>query len=128
MQTDKLIARWETRNGKHFCELTRHERDGDPAYSYRGNGCGGSLGVLRSDDDAVSQIVNRIGLAYFAPDAAKIGLRLVFRAGRETLEQRAARMTLADFSLSLTHAEYNTVSFHNSSTPEFWQKAQKVQS
>ncbi len=65
-----VIARWETRGGKHWCELTRH-RDG--AYTYSGNGCGGCLGVLANDDAAIAVMTERV--KFMAPDNAKIGMQ-----------------------------------------------------
>ena len=62
-----LIARWESKTGKHFVELYRDMR----GYSYHAPGAGGSLGVLPSDEIAIEKIKKIVDVGYFLPDAAK---------------------------------------------------------
>lgn len=65
------IARWQTRGGKHWLELYRCENGG---YFYRGNGCGGNLTSLKSDDEAIAAM-EQGPVQYCAPDNSKLGLR-----------------------------------------------------
>jgi hypothetical protein len=68
------IARWESRSGKYFAEL---EKD-DKGYTYTGNGCGGNLGMIESDEVAVTMMQVRIDSGYFLPDSAKTPMKRVF--------------------------------------------------
>ena len=70
----KMLARWESRGGKHWVEL--HGADG--CYSYRGNGCGGSLGRLETIDTAVVVVQAKVNSGYFLPDSAKLPMKRVF--------------------------------------------------
>lgn len=65
-----LIARWQTRGGKHWVELFRHE---DRSYTYTGNDCGGCLGVLANDRHAIAVMEPK--LVYMVPDNARIGMQ-----------------------------------------------------
>lgn len=67
---DNLVARWQTRGGKHWLELYRFENGG---YFYRGNGCGGNLSKLESDNDAIEYMVKG-PVTYCVPDNSKLGL------------------------------------------------------
>ena len=67
------IAKWSTRGGAHQCELFRYE---DGAYTYTGTGCGGCLGVLLSDAEAVAKMERDV-IPNIAPDKAKIGLQRI---------------------------------------------------
>lgn len=46
-----IIARWEAKGGKRYIELYRDEF----GYGYRGDRCGGNLGALATDADAIAQ-------------------------------------------------------------------------
>lgn len=67
-----LIASWQTPKGKHWVQLFRYD---DGAYGYRGNDCGGVMGVLASDEAAIAKMEE--SLPYMAPDNAKIGMQRV---------------------------------------------------
>lgn len=47
----KIIARWQTRQGKQWIELCVNAQG---AYSYRGSGQGGALPSMPSDDAAIA--------------------------------------------------------------------------
>jgi hypothetical protein len=67
----ELIAKWESRSGKHFAELYR---DGAGYAYYRGNGCGGNLGNL-SEADAITLMQSKVDSGYFLPDDAKTPMK-----------------------------------------------------
>lgn len=68
-----VLARWESRGGKHFAELHKSVS----GYSYTGNGCGGSLGALESDGAAVTVMQTRVDSGYFLPDSAILPMKRV---------------------------------------------------
>ncbi len=65
-----LIARWESKSGKHFAELNRDSM----GYSYRGNGAGGFMGAM-PEADALASIEARVDSGYFLPDNAKTPMK-----------------------------------------------------
>lgn len=69
--TKTLIARWESRSGKHWVDLYRDEL----GYTYKAPGQGGNLGALSSDSIAVRMIELR--LENFQPDANTTPMRRV---------------------------------------------------
>lgn len=69
----QTIARWESKSGKWWAELRRDQY----GYAYRGVDCGGSLGILPSDADAVAELDRRVASGYFQPDANTTPMRRV---------------------------------------------------
>lgn len=67
-----VIARWESRSGKHWAELYH---DGTAAF-YRGVGCGGNLGVI-GEAEAVAEMQRKVDSGYFLPDSAKTPMKRV---------------------------------------------------
>lgn len=67
------IARWESRGGAHYVEL----RKSAYGYSYRGRSCGGSLGAIGSDEEALAVMQARVDSGYFLPDSAKLPMKRV---------------------------------------------------
>src|SRR4051812_2136496 len=85
-----ILARWESRSGKHWVNLDR----GESGYGYRSNGSGGSLGLraewvaseeakgrvfdfapnVISEADALAQMEAKVLRGYFLPDAAKTAM------------------------------------------------------
>jgi hypothetical protein len=70
---DKVIARWESKSGKHWVELTQWE-SGGAGYSAPGQ-CG-VLGYLEGSD-AIAEMQRRVDLGYFQPDANKTPMKRV---------------------------------------------------
>ena len=70
--TYEIIARWESRGGKHYAEL---HHDGEHAF-YRGNGCGGNMGLI-SCDAAIGELQAKVDSVYCLPDSAKTPMRRV---------------------------------------------------
>lgn len=68
-----VLARWESRGGAHYAVL--HKSAG--GYSYTGNGCGGGLGAVESNDAAVAIMQARVDSGYFLPDSAKVPMKRV---------------------------------------------------
>ena len=68
-----VIAGWESRGGAHYAGL--HKSAG--GYSYVGNGCGGSLGAVESDEAAIAIMQARVDSGYFLPDNAKVPMKRV---------------------------------------------------
>lgn len=68
-----VLAMWISRGGAHYALL----RKVDGCYSYSGNGCGGQLGAVDSDDAAVAIIQARVDSGYFLPDSAKTPMKRV---------------------------------------------------
>lgn len=60
---NELVARWESRSGKHWVELRRV----DGGYEYTAPGCGGYLGDI-PEPAAVSEVERRVADGYFQPD------------------------------------------------------------
>lgn len=69
---DKVIARWESKSGKYWVELTSSES----GVSYGAPGAGGSLGRV-GDSEAIAEIQRRVDLGYFQPDANKTPMKKV---------------------------------------------------
>jgi len=63
-----LVARWESKSGKHYAELYRD----DWGYCYKANGAGGNLGSV-PEADAIASIERRVN--DFQPDANKTPMR-----------------------------------------------------
>jgi hypothetical protein len=70
--TNTLIARWESRSGKHWAELYH---DGTAA-TYKGNDCGGCFGAL-DVATAITMMQSRVDSGYFLPDSAKTPMHRV---------------------------------------------------
>lgn len=68
-----VLARWESRGGAHYVEL----RKSAGGYGYTGNGCGGSLGAVESDQAAVAIMQARVDSGYFLPDDAKLPMKRI---------------------------------------------------
>lgn len=71
-----VLAMWESRGGAHYAMLhTSAYSVGN--YGYRGNGCGGSLGAVASDEEAIAIMQTRVDSGYFLPDNAKTPMKRV---------------------------------------------------
>jgi hypothetical protein len=70
METNKVIARWESTRGKHWVEL---HHDGVAA-TYKANDCGGCWGEI-SPEYAIAKMALMVATGYFLPDAAKTPMR-----------------------------------------------------
>lgn len=70
----RMVARWESRTGRWWATLHHY---GERAYGYGGDGCGGVL-YADSDDDAVSQVQDRVDKGLFQPDDNKTPMRRTF--------------------------------------------------
>jgi hypothetical protein len=68
----EVIARWESKTGKHWAEL---HHDGTAAF-YRGEGCGGNMGIC-DKDSAISVLQMKVDSGYFLPDSAKTPMKRV---------------------------------------------------
>ena len=68
-----VVARWVSRGGAHYVELTK----GPGYYYYRGRYCGGSLGPVPTDEAAVAIIQARLDRGDFLPDKAKLPMKRV---------------------------------------------------
>ena len=73
------LARWESRGGAHFVGLRKHTGHDDSTsyYSYTGNGCGGILGTVATDEEAVAILQKKVDSGYFLPDSAKVPMKRV---------------------------------------------------
>ena len=92
MKTDGplVLARWESRSGKHWVELTQHDsvtiaNAMDPSsvgwraftwYGYTSPGNSGSLSVTTSAA-AIAEMEQRVKRGDFLPDAAKTSMKRV---------------------------------------------------
>jgi hypothetical protein len=70
---DKVLARWESKSGKHWVELTQSESG---AAFYNAPQAVGSLGMVK-DIDAIAEMQKRVDLGYFQPDANKTPMKRV---------------------------------------------------
>ncbi len=68
-----MIAKWESRGGKHYAELYHNAG----CYGYKGNGCGGSLGPLATKEKAIAIMQARVDSGYFLPDKAVLPMKRV---------------------------------------------------
>lgn len=68
-----VLARWESRGGAHYVELYKFAG----GYGYTGNGCGGTLDAVESDEAAVAIMQTRVDSGYFLPDSAKVPMKRV---------------------------------------------------
>jgi hypothetical protein len=79
---ETLIARWESRSGKHWVDLYFN-----PAFKladgrivtdahYRGVNCMGSV-KGSTPDEAILEMENRVRVGYFQPDANKTPMKRV---------------------------------------------------
>lgn len=68
--TYELIAKWESRSGKDYAELYH---DGTAAF-YRGNGCGGNMGI-KDRETAIAELQVKVDSGYFLPDSAKTPMK-----------------------------------------------------
>jgi IMP dehydrogenase/GMP reductase len=67
-----LIARWESKSGKYWVEVTRKEW----GVSYEAPRATGSLGKV-TDTEALEEMQKRVDMGYFQPDANKIPMKRV---------------------------------------------------
>ena len=67
-----VIARWESRSGKHWVELAT---DG-AAYRYRAPDAGGYLAEA-TKAEAMAEMNRRVAAGYFQPDANKTPMKQV---------------------------------------------------
>ena len=70
---EKVLARWESRSGKHWVVLEYTETG---AGIYRSNSAGGCLGTM-SEADALKVMQSKVDSGYFLPDAAKTPMHRV---------------------------------------------------
>jgi hypothetical protein len=68
-----IIARWESRSGKHWANLIEHE---DGCYTYDSPDAGGCIGVLPRGE-AMETMQGKVASGYFLPDNAKTPMRRV---------------------------------------------------
>ena len=68
-----MLAMWISRGGAHYVIL----RKSTDCYSYAGNGCGGSLGAVESDEAAIAVMQARVDSGYFLPDSAKAPMKRI---------------------------------------------------
>lgn len=69
----ELVARWESKGGKHWVELYKHPTGG---YSYRAPDAGGAFGI--ADEPQVMQMMEqKLREGYFTPDSSKHPLKRV---------------------------------------------------
>lgn len=68
----EVIARWESKSGKHWAELYH---DGVAAF-YRGVGCGGNIGIC-DKDTGIAELQRKVDSGYFLPDSAKTPMKRV---------------------------------------------------
>lgn len=68
-----IIARWESRTGKHYVVLEKFETGG---YSYRAPGAGGTFYAV-NNDEAIEALEIKITAGYFLPDAHKSRMQRV---------------------------------------------------
>ena len=79
---ETLIARWESRSGKHYVELFYNPEfklaDGRIVIDahYRAPNCGGGIAAT-SPDDAIAKMEARIASGGFQPDANKTPMKRV---------------------------------------------------
>ena len=59
--------------GKHWAEL----RFSGGHYHYAGNGCGGSLGPVKTKKEAIAIMQARVDIGYFLPDKAVLPMKRV---------------------------------------------------
>jgi hypothetical protein len=69
-----IIARWESKSGKYWVELTRSESG---SVFYDAPQATGSLGRDLTDEQAVTDMQARVNKGYFQPDANKTPMRRV---------------------------------------------------
>lgn len=69
----KIVARWESKGGKHFVELERFESG---YYGYRASNGGGMLGTSQ-EKVAMLYLTKKVEQGLFQPDAAKTPMRRV---------------------------------------------------
>ena len=75
----KVIARYESKSGKHWIDITRNDSgDGLTTYGYRSVSAGGSGFRFTSDSEAV-QWFERNHVTWTQPDANKTPMRQVAR-------------------------------------------------
>ena len=79
---EKLLARWESRSGKHYAELFYNPEfklaDGRTVIDahYRAPNCGGGIAAV-SESDAIANMEQRVASGYFQPDANKTPMKRV---------------------------------------------------
>jgi hypothetical protein len=67
-----VVARWESRSGKHWVELEWLTRT---HYGYRANGSGGLLASGLTREAAIAEMKRRVDAGLFQPDNAKTPMR-----------------------------------------------------
>jgi hypothetical protein len=68
-----VLARWESKNGKHWAELCVNS---DGTYSYRAADCGGNLGYV-GVVQAFERMREKVDSGYFLPDVYKTVMQRV---------------------------------------------------
>jgi hypothetical protein len=68
-----IVARWESKSGKHWVELTRSEY----GVSYSAPQAGGTFANPCTDAEAIADMAQRVALGYFQPDANKTPMKRV---------------------------------------------------
>lgn len=107
------IAMWVSRGGAHYAILHKS----DDCYSYRGNGCGGRLGPIKSDKAAIAVMQARVDSDYFLPDSAILPMERVGPIKRparvvcdptylDNLDVWEVTVYLAVYSAKLAHAAW----------------------
>jgi hypothetical protein len=71
--SEKILARWESKSGKHWVDLIQYESGG---FGYSAPGQSGTL-ARGEDVEAISEIQRRVDLGYFQPDANKTPMKRV---------------------------------------------------
>lgn len=79
---ENLIARWESRSGKHWVDLYFNPAfklaNGQTITSahYKGVDCGGGLSAS-TPESAIAELQRRVDTGYFQPDANKTPMKRV---------------------------------------------------
>jgi hypothetical protein len=68
-----IVARWESKSGKHWVELTRSEY----GVSYSAPQACGTFAKDATDAEAIADMAQRVALGYFQPDANKTPMKRV---------------------------------------------------
>jgi len=70
------IAKWESPKGKYWVVLRRgNVYTAGVDYYYGGSGCGGGLGFLHSDAEAIAAMQRKVDAGQFLPDKARMPMR-----------------------------------------------------
>jgi antirestriction protein len=69
----KVVARWESKSGKHWVELCQYD---DGGFGFRSPDSGGVM-AGKTMEDALAELQKKIDAGYFQPDAAKTSMKRV---------------------------------------------------